>query len=66
MHNNLVIKLLGIENSSLEIVNQHQKASVRYIEVMQKIETHACLSCDFSTTRVHDNRTRNITHSTYT
>lgn len=66
MHYHLITELLGIEDSSIEIVNHYQSDGIRYIEVMRKKEPHTCPVCASNTIRVHDYRVRKITHAAYT
>lgn len=66
MHINDITKILGLEDTSLEIIGHSLNQGVTYIEVMRKKQPHTCPKCQTKTLYVHDYRTRKITHAAFT
>ena len=66
MHINNITNLLGLEDSSLQIINNYEEHGVKYIEIMRNNYSHQCPNCQTLTKYVHDYRVRRITHSALT
>lgn len=66
MQTHCITEALAIEDKDINVIDVYKKEGVRYLVVARDKAMHQCPRCGKPTQRVHDYRTRTITHAAYT